>query len=80
MLFVLIEDLAQQDFQALHRVREWLVNAPMALMNGIRGLLSAYWIVLLQGVTKSRKELLATLEQEQAKLTALSREVFRQLS
>jgi len=34
----------------------------------------------LQGVTKSRKELLATLEQEQAKLTALSREVFRQLS
>ena len=34
----------------------------------------------LQGVTKSRKELLATLEQEQAKLTALSRQVFRQLS
>jgi transposase len=42
MLFVLIEDLAQQDFQALHRVRERLVNARMALMNGIRGLISAY--------------------------------------
>jgi transposase len=49
MLFVRIEDLAQQDFQALHRVRERLVNARMALMNGIRGLLSAYWIVLPSG-------------------------------
>jgi transposase len=50
------------------------------LMNEIRVVLSEYEITLPQGVTKFRQGLLAKLEQEQAKLTALTREVFRQLS
>jgi transposase len=79
MRFVPIKELAQQDFQALHRVRERLVKARTALINEMRGLLNEYGIVLPQGVTKFRQGLLATLEQEQAQLTELSREVFQQL-
>jgi transposase len=79
MRFVPIKELAQQDFQALHRVREWLVKARTALLNEMRGLLSEYGIVLPQGVTKFRRGLLTTLEQEQAKLTELRRAVFQQL-
>jgi transposase len=79
MRFVPIKDLAQQDFQALHRVRERLMKARTALINEIRGLLSEYGIVLPQGVTKFRQGLLPVLEQEQGKLTALSRAIFEQL-
>jgi transposase len=79
MRFVPIKELAQQDFQALHRVRERLVKARTALINEIRGLLSEYGIVLPHGVTKFRHGLLPMLEQEQAKLTALGREIFRPL-
>jgi transposase len=78
MRFVPIKELAQQDFQALHRVRERLVKARTALINEIRGWLSAYGIVPPQGVTTCRHGLLPMLEQEQAKLTALGREIFRQ--
>jgi transposase len=74
-----IKELTQQDLQALHRVRERLVNARTALINEIRGLLSEDGISLPKGVAKFRQVLLSTLEQEQAKLTELSREVFRQL-
>jgi len=79
MRFVPIKELAQQDLQALHRVRERLVKARTALINEIRGLLNEYGIILPQGVTKFRQGLLMTLEREQAKLTELSREVFQQL-
>jgi transposase len=79
MRFVPIKELTQQDLQALHRVRERLVKARPALINEIRGLLSEYGIILPQGITKFRHGLLPMLEQEQAKLTALGREIFRQL-
>ncbi len=79
MRFVPVKELAQQDFQALHRIRERLVKARTALINEMRGLLHEYGIVLPQGVTKFRRGLLPKLEQEQAKLTALSRAIFRQL-
>src|SRR5918998_5438299 len=79
MRFVPVKGLAQQDFQALHRVRERLVKARTALINEMRGLLSEYGIVLPQGVTKFRQGLLSKLEQEQAKLTALGRAIFEQL-
>jgi transposase len=46
MRFVPIKELAQQDFHALHRVRERLVKARTALINEMRGLLSEYGIVL----------------------------------
>jgi transposase len=79
MRFVPIKEVAQQDFQALHRVRERLVKARTALINEMRGLLSEYGIVLPQGVTKFRQGLLPTLEQEQAKLTTLGRDIFQKL-
>jgi transposase len=42
MRFVPVKELAQQDIQALHRVRERLVKARTALINEMRGLLSEY--------------------------------------
>jgi transposase len=74
------KELSQQDFQALPRVRERLVNARTALMNEMRGLLGEYGIVPPQGVTKFRHGLLPKLEQEQAMLTTLGRDIFRPLS
>ncbi|MDQ3831577.1 MAG: transposase [Candidatus Tectomicrobia bacterium] len=41
MRVVPVKELAQRDFQALHRVRERLVNARTALINERRGWLSA---------------------------------------
>jgi transposase len=42
MRFVPIKNVAQQDRQALHRVRERLMGARTALINEIRGLLAEY--------------------------------------
>jgi transposase len=77
--FVPIKQLEPQDLQALHRVRERLVKARTALVKEIRGLLSEYGIVLPQGIIKFRTAVVRQLEDEQAKLTPLSTEVFWQL-
>src|SRR5882724_4806797 len=79
MRLVPIKELTQQDFQALHRVRERLVKARTALITEMRGLLGEYGIVLPQGVTKFRQGLLPKLEQKQTKLTALGRAIFHRL-
>jgi transposase len=79
MRFVPIKELEQQDLQALHRVRERLVKARTALVNEIRGLLSEYGIVLPQSISKFRTSVVRHLEDEQAKLTPLSTEMFWQL-
>jgi transposase len=79
MRFVPIKRVEQQDLQALHRVRARLIKARTALVNEIRGLLHEYGIVLPQGITKFRALLTDKLQQEQAKLTALSAELFWQL-
>jgi transposase len=79
MRFVPIKKPEQQDLQARYRVRERLVKARTALVNEIRGLLSEYGIVLPQGITKFRTAVVRQLEDEQAKLTPLSTEVFWQL-
>jgi transposase len=76
MRFVPIKQLAQQDIQALHRVRARLIKARTALVHEIRGLLSEYGIVLPQGMTKFRTSIVRQLEDAQAQLTALSTEVF----
>ena len=79
MRFVPVKEVAQQDIQALHRVRERLVTARTALVNEMRGLLAEYGIVLPQGVTKFRQALVRTLEAEQTKLTPLGQELFHKL-
>jgi transposase len=68
--------MEQQDLQALHRVRERLVKARTALVNEMRGLLSEYGIILLQSITKFRTAVVRQLEDERAKLSSLSTEVF----
>jgi transposase len=79
MRFVPIKQPEQQDLQALHRVRERLIKARTALVNEIRGLLHEYGMVLPQGITKFRPLIVPKLQNERAKLTALSTEVFWQL-
>jgi transposase len=79
MRFVPIKRVEQQDLQALHRVRERLIKARTALVNAIRGLLNESGIVLPQSITKFRPLIVSKLQNEPAKLTALSTEVFWQL-
>jgi transposase len=79
MRFVPIKQLEPQDLHSLHQVRERLVKARTALVNEIRGLLSEYSIVLPQRITKFRTSVVRQFEDEQAKLTPLSTEVFLQL-
>jgi transposase len=79
MRFVPIKEVVQQDLQSLHRIRERLVKARTALIHEMRGLLGEYGIVLPKGIAQFRQAWLSMLEHEQAKLTELSRNVFRQL-
>ena len=76
MRFVPIKQLAQQDIQALPRIRARLIKARTALVNELRGLLSEYGMVLPQGIAKFRTSVVRQIEAEQAKLTPLSTEVF----
>ena len=76
MRVVPIKRVEPQDLQALHRIRERLINARTALVNEIRGLLNEYGIVLPQSIAKFRALIVDKLETDQAKLTALSTEVF----
>ena len=52
--FVPIKDVAQQDLQALHRVRERLMGARTALVNAVHGLMHEYGMVIPKGVSKFR--------------------------
>jgi transposase len=79
MRFVPVKSVAQQDLQALHRVRERLMKARTALINETRGLLSEYGIIVPQGAATFRQHVLEKLATEDAKLTPLSLELFRQL-
>jgi transposase len=76
MRVVPITRVEPQDLQALHRIRERLMNARTALVNEIRGLLSEYGMVLPHSLAKCRALIVDTLADDQAKLTALSTEVF----
>jgi len=76
MRFVPIKRVEQQDLQALHRIRERLIRARTALVNELRGLLNEYGIILPQSMTKFRALLVGKLQNEQAKLTTLSAELF----
>jgi transposase len=55
MRFVPIKKVEQQELQALHRVRERLMDARTALVNEMRGLLAEYGVVLPTGVKAFRK-------------------------
>jgi len=76
MRFVPIKDIAQQDLQALHRVRERLIGARTALIHEVHGLMLEYGIVIPTGVAKFRQAVVEKLESEKDRLTALSQELF----
>jgi transposase len=77
MRFVPVKTLAQQDLQALHRVRERLVCQRTALINQARGLLAEYGIVLPKGPSRLATEGPGAIAS--ATLSDLARQVFASL-
>jgi transposase len=55
MRFVPIKSEAQQDLQALHRVREQLLKSCTALVNQVRGLLGEHGMVAPRGIARLRR-------------------------
>ena len=74
--FVPIQDVAQQDIQALQRVHERLMGERTALVNEGHGLLHEYGIVIPKGVAQFRQAVVSQLESAKDKLSALSQEMF----
>ncbi|MCP4824695.1 MAG: IS110 family transposase [Shimia sp.] len=62
MRFVAVKTVAQQDIQALHRMRERSLEERTGLCNQIRGLLTEYGIVVPKGVEVLRRRLPELLE------------------
>ena len=54
MRFVSIKSLEQQDIQAIHRVRQRLIDTRKGLMNHARGILAEYGIVFNVGISQLR--------------------------
>ena len=79
MRFVPTKEVAQQDIQALPRVRERLMGERTALVHEVHGLLHEDGMVMPKGVTKFRHTVVEKLESEQDKLTPLSQEMFWKL-
>ena len=79
MRFVPIKSIAQQETQALHRIRERQIKARTALVNQIRGLLAEYGIVLSKGIHHVRNKVPRMLEDADNGLSAPSREFFHTL-
>ena len=79
MRFVPIKSVAQQDMQALHRIRERQIKMRTALVNQIRGLLSEYGIVMPKGVPQVRHKVPFILEDADNGLTWEAREWLQSL-
>lgn len=75
---VAIKTTAQQDVQALHRLRARCVATRTALVNQLRGLLAEYGIVLPQGMGHVRRQLPVLLEDAENGLSALFRQLLAQ--
>ena len=75
MRFVPIKTRAQQDVQALHRVRAGLIKARTALSNQARGLAAEYGVVLPRGLGRLRAGLPGVVEDAHNALTEVAREL-----
>jgi transposase len=73
MRFVAVKSEAQQDVQALHRIRSELVRQRTAKANQIRGLLSEYGIVVPVGIGTLRRAIPEIQEDAQNGLSGLFR-------
>lgn len=69
-----VKSVAQQDVQALHRIRERQIKARTALINQLRGLLAEYGLVLPQHASQVRHKVPFILEDAENGLTATARE------
>ena len=78
--FVPMKSVAQQDMQALHRIRERPIKARTALVNQIRGLWAEYGIVMPQGVAQVRHTLPFLLEEAENGLPMDAREWLQALA
>ena len=79
MRFVAIKSAAQQDVQAVHRVRQQLVKARTSLANQVRGLLAEYGIVLGRGFAHLRRGLPVILEDQDNGLSGVMRELLAEI-
>lgn len=75
MRFVPIKELAQQDIQCLHRVRERLITQRTALTNQARGLLAEYGVVTAKGISLLKKQLVEVISSDNIELTPEIREI-----
>jgi transposase len=78
MRFAALKTVAQQDLQALHRLRERRIAERTALCNQVRGLLGEYGIVLPRGVASLRRRVPELLEDAGNGLSALFRRLLGQ--
>ena len=75
---VAVKTVAQQDVQALHRLRSACVASRTGLCNQLRGLLAEYGVVLPRGVGSLRRRLPGLLEDGENGLSALFRRLLDQ--
>ena len=73
-----IKTTAQQDMQALHRLREGQLKMRTSLCNRLRGLLAEYGITFAKGINTMRKQLPWLLEDAENGLSALLRQLLSQ--
>lgn len=66
---VMVKSIAQQDLQALQRMRQQAVRQRTAMTNHLRGLLSEYGIVVGKGLSALRKALPGILEDAENELS-----------
>lgn len=78
MRCVAIKSPAQQDIQALHRLRERRLQERTALGNQLHGLLAEYGLVVPKGVTALRRRLPELLEDAENGLSDLFRQLLAQ--
>lgn len=79
MRFVPIKQIAQQDVQCLHRIRERMISNRTALVNSVRGFLAEYGIALPKQVNQIRKQLPVVLERSDNELTPMTRRMLGEL-
>jgi transposase len=78
MRFVAVKTVAQQDVQALIRLREGTLRSRTALVNRLRGLLGEYGLIVNKGVGALRRALPALLEDADNGLTPRFRRLLDQ--
>lgn len=79
MRFVPLKSIEQQDIQAVHRVRQLLVQQRTALVNQARGLLREYGVFIAAGISQFRHAIAGVLEDAENELTDLTRQLMADL-